>query len=538
VSSFPQPFFDQIGITNVVWFDDLFEPKTSPTEVTIVDAVGVSKAIGTLPPHPKLADLSSDDSPQEWAKQILARMTEGEIAEYLDKIKPPYSSAEEASDYTPGEVEQVISSLGTNVQRLGLSSWPDVKEAVISAGTNGVFLVDRERIRGNVRMQVGDEIVKELVERCPQETMVIVLTHSVGPEGTEALRKTLARELDIPIAKLGTVSKRPASGSLTNGIRAAVRVTSTQLTCSVVMNRIVAAMSKALDSTREALSHLPVLALDRAIFENSFTEGASEIDVLCRILLSRQRTAIDADIAGALDEVHSPLARMRKLRLLEKLPELPVENVELIREWRRDEVFDIGERLNALRAPLVSGDVFLKDKTKRYYVLLGQPCDLMVRNNGHRSAEESAFVRLVTSYEPAKASEGRFFEVPALEGTARWALDFRDWYSVKLECLEWVSFNNEGRVFFSPTMGLPTGLLPGWEKRFESAQHKFSKGKQYCLSIGNLPCSAALASDTTIEFPYRRVARLRSPRSEGAYAAFLSFQARSAFDHDFAKGIS
>lgn len=539
MSSAPQPFFDQIGITKVVWLDDLFETKAVPTEVAMVEAVAIAKAAGTLAPHAKLPGLSAEDSPQEWAKQIRAHMTEAEIVEYLNQIKPPSAEGAEAvaSDYTPGELEEVISSLGTNVERQGLTSWPNVKENLIAGGANGVFLVDRERIEGGERTLVGDEIVKELIARCSPEAMVVVLTHSVGPDGTEALRQTLADELGVPIERLGVVSKRPAKGSLTGGIRAAVRITSTQLTCSVVTDRIVAAMQKALSSTQTALRQLPVSALDRAIFENSLAEGASEIDVLCRILLVRQRTAIDADIAGALDEVHSPLARMRKLRLLEALPTLPPEDADLIREWRCDEVFDIGERLNALRAPLACGDVFLKNGTKRYYILLGQPCDLMVRPDGQRSASEAIFVRLATSYTPTPASEGRFFEVPALEGVARWALDFREWFSVNLECLEWTSFNNDGRVSFSPSMSLPSGLLPGWEARFDRSRRKFVKGKQYCLSLGKLAGSAATASATVIEFPYRRVARLRSPRAEGAYASFAGFQARDAFEHDFAKGI-
>ena len=311
MSSVPQPFFDQIGITKVVWLDDLFETNVGPTDVAIVEAVAIAKAAGTLAPHTKLSGLSAEDSSQEWAKQIRAHMTEPEIVEYLDQIKAPSPESVEvlASDYTPGELEEVISSLGKNVERLGLTSWPKVKENVIAAGGNGVFLVDRERIEGGERVPVGDEIVKELIDRCSPEAMVVVLTHSVGPDSTETLRQTLATELDIPIARLGVVSKRPASGSLTSGIRAAVRVTATQLTCSVVTDRIVAAMQKALTGTQTALKQLPVTAMDQAIFENSLTEGASEIDVLCRVLLSRQRTAIDADIAGALDEVHSPLAR-------------------------------------------------------------------------------------------------------------------------------------------------------------------------------------------------------------------------------------
>jgi hypothetical protein len=535
----PQPFFDQIGITKVVWFDDLFEVKSTPTEIAIVDRVATAKAAGMPIQDPKLTDLSSEDSPQEWARQIQVRLTKSEIIEFLDRIEPPQSQEPDTkpSDCGAGELKEVVLSLGSNVKCLGLTRWSDVKENLIADAGSDVFLVDRERMEGSERSNVGDGIVKELIERCPADAVVMILTHSVPPDGTEKLRQTLATELNVPIARLGVVSKRPLGTSLTDGIRAAVRVTLTQLTCSVVVDRMVVAMTKALADTKKALNELPVSALDQAVFENSFTEGASEIDVLCRILLSRQRTAIDADIAGALDQVHSPLARMRKLRLLEALPALPLEEADLLREWRRDEVFDPGERLNALRSPLACGDVFLKNGTQRYYVLLGQPCDLMVRPDGQRSANEGVFAKLATSYAPALASEGRFFEVPPLAGTTRWALDFREWYSVNLDWLEWTSFNNDGRVAFSPAVSSPTGLLPGWELRFQRSLRKFAKGRQYCLSVGKLAGSVTTASATTVEYPYKRVARLRAPRAAAAYTSFVSFQARGAFDHDFAKGI-
>jgi hypothetical protein len=540
VTTAPQPFFDQIGITKVVWFDDLFEVKTTPTQIAIVDRVATARAAGMAIQDPKLADLSGEDSPQEWARQIQSRMTESEIIEFLARIEPPepQEPVSKPSDYGADELKEVVLSLGSNVQCLGLTRWSELKENLIANAGSDVFLVDRERMEGSELSNVGDGIVKELIDRCPVDAVVMILTHSVGPDGTEELRQTLATELNVPIARLGVVSKRPVDTSLTNGIRAAVRVTLTQLTCSVVADRMVAAMTTALADTKKALNELPVSALDQAIFENSFTEGASEIDVLCRILLSRQRTAIDADIAGALDQVHSPLARMRKLRLLEALPALPVEEADLLKQWRRDEVFDPGERLNALRSPLACGDVFLKDGTQRYYVLLGQPCDLMVRPDGQRSANEGVFVKLTTSYTPTPASEGRFFEVPPLAGTTRWAVDFREWSSVNLDWLEWTSFNNDGRVAFSPAVSSPIGLLPGWEIRYDRSRRKFEKGRQYCLSLGKkLAGSVATASATTVEFPYKRVARLRAPRAAAAYASFVGFQARGAFDHDFAKGI-
>jgi hypothetical protein len=96
----------------------------------------------------------------------------------------------------------------------------------------------------------------------------------------------------------------------------------------------------------------------------------------------------------------------------------------LLRQWRRDEVFDAGSRLNALRSPLACGDVFKKDGGNRYYILLGQPCDLVVRFNGSRAAREALLVKLA-SYQPANAAQShRYFEVPPLEGIDPWAVDF------------------------------------------------------------------------------------------------------------------
>ncbi len=528
------PFFDQLGITNVVWLDDLFDAKPAASEIDITEHVAAAIASGTELSHPKLQDLSVNDSPQEWARRILERLENSEIATWLAITTEPSKGA--AADYSVGELEGVVSGLSSNLRRVGLDRWAESKEELIRAAPTGAFLIDRERLVAGERTNAGDEIVSELVSRCPDDVFVIVLTHSVGPDETEVLKKRLAAELKVPAVRIGVVSKRPKGVSLIGGVRAAVRITLTQLTCAVIARRIADAMRQSLDTTLSAIAELPIPALDTAVFENSLREGASEVDVLSRILSSRQRTQVDAQIAGALDDVHSPLTRMRKLRLLKPMPDLPAGDASLLLQWRRDEVFDAGERLNALRAPLACGDVFQKTATASHFVLLGQPCDLMVRSNGDRAAREGILVR-VRPFAAARGSGGRFFEVPPLDSSDSWALDFRQWASVNLDCLEWASFNNDGRVFFSPSSDPPMGLLPGWERRFVSAKNKFKEGKSYCLSLGDIPGAATIATAAGVAFPYRRVARLRAPRAAAAYAAFAAFHARAAFDHDYAKGL-
>ena len=55
--------------------------------------------------------------------------------------------------------------------------------------------------------------------------------------------------------------------------------------------------------------------LDRVVFDNSLTEGASELDVLTRLLLLRQRVAVDSEL-GCSNEYFDLLSKLRALRAL------------------------------------------------------------------------------------------------------------------------------------------------------------------------------------------------------------------------------
>jgi hypothetical protein len=191
------PFFDEIGVSTVVWLDDLFDAPSAPTSADIAAAVGAAIAGGTLVTHHLLGDLTEDDSALEWTNQIQKRLSVEQIREFLSQISPPAAESEHATaDYSPSEVDIIVATLGGGIQQVGLDRWPQVRDQLIQASAGSVFLVDRERVVDGTATQVGDEIVRELVERCSSDALVIVLTHSVGPEGTDSLKQTLASDLN------------------------------------------------------------------------------------------------------------------------------------------------------------------------------------------------------------------------------------------------------------------------------------------------------------------------------------------------------
>jgi hypothetical protein len=93
------------------------------------------------------------------------------------------------------------------------------------------------------------------------------------------------------------------------------------------------------------------------------------------------------------------MAKLRQLRRLRefgitvgKLNPDPASKVSL-HKWRKAEVVTDESLINRVNSPLSCGDVFQKKDSSKHYVLLRQPCDLMVRGGEGktRTATEAVF---------------------------------------------------------------------------------------------------------------------------------------------------
>jgi len=128
-----------------------------------------------------------------------------------------------------------------------------------------------------------------------------------------------------------------------------------------------------------------------------------------------------------------------------------------------------------------------------------------------------------------------------IAGNDQWRLDFRKWASVNLRLLDFSVFSGTGAVRLDVTVEPPVFLLPGWRKMVERARSRIAAQTQLPAEYAALSLSevlkqkAASRDGDVVALSYSRVGRLRAPWAVAAYAAFASYQARAAFDHDFAK---
>ena len=316
--------------------------------------------------------------------------------------------------------------------------------------------------------------------------------------------------------------------------------------CIELTRSISRVATASLDTAVEALSSQSVYDLDRVVFGNSLAEGASELDVLTRLLLLRQRVAVDDEL-GVSEEYFNLLTKLRVLRALAgALTSTTHSESEMLAQWRRDEVIDPKDRVNVAHSPLACGDVFTRLGSAEVFVLLGQPCDMVVRPNGWRNTHEAIFAKAEKCRRRGCGGGTQHcFPIPALPVSGDgWRLDFRRWASVNLRLLDFAVFSGNGEVRLDLAAKPPVFLLPGWRKILERAKSKIAAQEELPAEYSALSLSTALKQreaakeGDVVTLSYARVGRLRTPWAVAAYAAFTGYQARAAFDHDFANSAA
>ena len=548
---------DAAGIERVIWIDDLFDPPSEISAEVELRALATRAKVREL--TVTLADfvLTPDESVEEWLAKIAEACDEGMTVDVvLARLRESLTEGNASSfpDYNESAIAEILASFGEKmVITAGVSDWKKIEPVLLDAKRT-LVVVDREFYVDGVAFPLGEDILRDAVKAKLPTVHVVMLTRSVH-EDTEALRTELADRLDIPFqdfvvaAKMVSEEEGQAESRLCNSFQ----VLFTHHVCIDLTRSIYEVAKKTLETTVEALASQSVYDLDRVVFQNSLTEGESELGVLTRMLLLRQRVAVDTEL-GPRQEHFDLLAKLRALRALAgPLTSIKHGNPVMLEQWRRDEVCDPGERVNPAHSPLACGDVFARSDSSEVFVLLGQPCDMAVRPDGRRNTHEAIFAR-AKKWSPEQerqkkngfiGSAHHFFQIPALPiaGNDQWRLDFREWASVNLRLLDFSVFSGTGVVTLNVTVEPPVFLLPGWRKILERARSRIAAAAQAqlpaeyaALSLSEaLKQKAASRDGDVVALPYSRVGRLRAPWAVAAYAAFASYQARAAFDHDFAK---
>lgn len=557
-----------IGISEVIWIDDCFaQPIDDELRSNIIARAAELEAYGHHSDHPIFTSIDYEAPREIIETEINSRLDKNidKWPEILDSIIKqisycPQYVPETNIDFSPAQIKELMYAFG-NVKTYSLTTWNRDKDTILeTCGEKTLFLIDREFDReGYSPAEMGDDLISSVVDTAPL-AFCIMLTRTVKDDEAEVLRRHVSESAAVDIYKFSVMSKQGCgiySKDVFANLMKAMRIVFIHRYCYDLISQTAAIMKDSLCNAVRELISLSINAIDTAIFRNSSEEGASELDVVTRILSLHQRIGVQDNTSVQRGEFFAKLKKLRAVRnyAIESSIDPDVQrSAELLKEWRLREITDPSKVINLIHSPLCCGDIFENTVNNKQYVLIAQPCDLIVRGMdsttpGHRSTDEGFFVRLLYEVrnEKHKSDRYQYFIIEGVDtvNDKSWIFDFREVATVDLELLDLVVYNEEGKVQWIKDQNEPDALLPGWKKRFSEQKkiNAYFKGSQppkkvlsqnkKIIAYGN----AEIKDGKYYSIPYQRIGRLRSPYSAALLGSYASFIARAAFDHDFAKNV-
>jgi hypothetical protein len=234
----------------------------------------------------------------------------------------------------------------------------------------------------------------------------------------------------------------------------------------------------------------------------------------------------------------------------------PAERVPYAAEVAYEENYESAEHLNSLHLPIDLGDLFKNTETGEIYVLIAQPCNLMVRDRGKRAYEPSHML-LAKVVEGSQADNTQFklFELPYFNK------ETGESHFVRLNgpkvartlVLDACVLNGDGRSRLDLGSDEPAVLLPYWKKR-RARLHKVAAellrgvedlseeaGPDTRDALGGsfegdpFPLTEFTPASKLIAWGCERIGRVRDPYARALLSRFSQYFARDAYLHDLAR---
>ncbi len=566
---------ESVDVSRVVVVDDEY---ADGMERLIGICSEAKSAEAAMLPH--LAGIEFGAPYEVWSARVrsvwegLDRSAQRELLAAACRLEPALSGsfadgesleAEQVKDNLAAEsLEQVLGSLGErcNLVTLSLGEWEDQGAAMLADEMAQKTLFFFDRGYGDERAGT-DEKGFELIRAAQAEGARYcgLITHTVPVDAEYAAWRSMADEHGLERNGFVVVSKGRLNGEPPDyyGFLGMLRVTALSGRYAEVRSMAWEIFEGSVEEAKSAMEDLSVVDFDRIVFASSRREGVWEADTLFRVfgvLMGRaagHRLHTDAQVSKAVATARRVSAMPD--RVAGALGKQGQSAAAL--RMQRYEIYDASDQLNAWHAPLDLGDIFrveAEDEDKEY-ILLAQPCDLVVRSRGLRNREESHLGGTATVVEIARGDEKqganwgelRFYEEKT--GDSAYA-NYGSAHQVLLAVLDLCVLQTGGRAAVEVEAECPDLLVKGWEKRARKLQNYFRKKlhlqrEMATVELDNEAASLALpdasgtlmvekaGADGVVTYGIRRVMRLRQPWSGALLTDFAQYQARAAFEHEF-----
>jgi hypothetical protein len=543
--------FEALGVKRVISVDDLYAE-----EDTLEDLIGLltdNPAAATS--IPELADLDLTVDDDIWHDRLRTTWDAIGAERHVAVVQQVRAATgDQALDTVVGGV---LAQLFEKYEflPLTLAQWQAEKTALLEAASmlNTVVLFDQSFTKEGGSDTAGIGLIQDAYARCPHPGPLCGLlsqNYTVAQEFDGWQR--LAKDHNLETDRFVLIAKERLQGQLT-GFATQIKLAVLNHQCNELKNEAIEVLAGAHGQAANDLRAMNIYDFEHIVFRSSYREGIWEPDTLFRVFALYHRAAT-RNIARQSATLAQRAASIRKVSNL-PIPEaanLPHGSWKI----QRLELYDDQDHLNNHYLPTELGDIYQKTSGDKRYILLAQPCDLMVRNQkepGRRPSTYEATIAEIVDEPPndsAASAELKYFNPE----TGRSAyVHFGRIHTIKLCVLDLCAFRTDGIATLRTTDRCPDGVIPSWQryfgalqleatkllKRYQDLKKTDRKDKALIAVVTRASHKGVITADLNeqekrVEYHIKRVRRLLQPRAGEILTRYAAYTSRDAFEHDFA----
>jgi hypothetical protein len=534
------------GVKRIVAVDDMYAKK-APVE----DAIGEMETV--LPETvvkiaPEFKNLDFDGDPIIREEKIRAQWPLLELPRRLEIIRNLRAESSGTDDTDKKTAEKLNETFGALAfTPLALSEWKVRKEAILGDKTPLLILFDEDFQKEGGHEAEGLDVVAEILGTTSAESVMCALLSHKYPRTIDVHKQweQLCKERGFDKSRFVLIPKHYVEED-PEGFARLLKLATIAKPMDELRRIATEVVIDALARAETAMNAIDIYDMDEIVFRSSWKEGVWEPETLLRVFaLFHRKNARKLAIANA--ELHSVSNKIRKLSKIAtdsvKAPEHRIWPIQ------RLEMYEDSAYINALHLPIELGDIFARNGGG-LFVLIAPPCDLMVRSKGRRldSMKEAILAEIIDDVSDERLNVT--WELPQFDKTKKCYIDFKKTFSVKLSGLDLCVFNSDGTSSITIDQPMSDNLIPTWTTRYAVLQQelkpiikKIETNWKTIAIRSNLLRSLGIdhdgkfvptvkSSTHTLEYNFKRLARLLSPRSNALLTSYGQFISRSAFDHD------
>jgi hypothetical protein len=559
VRSCIEKILNTLRLTRVVCVDDTYVDEI-PVEVVMVAACSLEKAaLKKALPELEEPIPEDDDVLKEQIRRLWNKLEEPVRMDHAKSILTAEGLRDNAAtdDFRDASILRELIPKGM-LTELSPEQWEEHGNQLLKANAKQptLFLFDQDLSKGGGAEEGGIMIISSLLAGKDPALICGLLTHTVTPENQPQKWVELSTAHNIDRDRFLVVPKRYISKDPVLFAQT-LKLVALSPDFTILKQKTAGIIGDAVLTASRHIDDISIYDLDHIVFQVSADEGLWEPDMLFRLhaLFHRLESQRLAHEGGELETI------ARRLRSVSQIPTLTAF-VPASTTWQiqRKELYEPAEHLNKNHLPLELGDIFIKTNTesRKCYILLAQPCDLMVRSDGRRKPEVVHVPLAEIAPAPDRPQFSEEMEYFGESPSKNWYVKLKRVHQVRVNLLDLCTFNDEGSATMQVDDEPPDSIRPAWKARYAILAKLFGRLlKQLDVlspSEGELPgvkeIKSGLMSDLLdeglfkgkafnqndrpiIAYNCRRVCRLSRARAFGLLMIYTGLLSRPAYDRPF-----